>query len=255
MLPVECIVIALSIFARIIFIFESDNIVYNLTQSSVILMMVAAILAGNIAVLIFAVIRYYKNLFTLEGYLSFTLPVTASQHIAVKVVTAVIFDIIALITAVLAFCIAASGNFLVEFINLLEYAFSSIFKDYNKVHLVLYAVEILICLVISSFQRFLLFYSFITIGQMAKRHKLLLAFGIYGIYTFLSGAVSTIFNIIANVVFLSPNLFGDLMDFLEKYPYLSAHISLLFTIVVSLVLGTVYYAISNIIIRKKLNLE
>ena len=212
--------------------------------------------AGNIAVLIFAIIRYYKNLLTLEGYLSFTLPVTPAQHIMVKVVTAVAFDIIALVTTIIGLCIAMSGNLLVEVWNLLIYVIKNIAEEFGAIHLVLYALEIILLLILASFSKFLLYYGFITIGQMANRKKLLLAFGAYGVYTFLSGAFSTILNIFGNLFFITQNSIGiRIIEFMNDYPRLSVHIILLFSILVLLISSLIWFGVSNLIIHKKLNLE
>ena len=45
------------------------------------------IIAANIVTLIFLVIRYYRNLYTAEGYLTFTLPVHTDLIVLSKVIT------------------------------------------------------------------------------------------------------------------------------------------------------------------------
>ena len=54
---------------------------------------VAALLIVGLSVLsvVVVVVRFYQNLISDEGYLSFTLPVTAAQHIAAKLAAGILF--------------------------------------------------------------------------------------------------------------------------------------------------------------------
>ena len=64
----------------------------------------------NLAVVL-GVIRFYKNLFTKEGYLTFTLPVTSTQHILVKSTTAVLVQIVSIIAIMLSFYVFTFPKF------------------------------------------------------------------------------------------------------------------------------------------------
>ena len=55
---------------------------------------ILAIAAGSIAVTVFIAIRYYKNVYTDEGYLTNTLPVTARQIVISKLSVGMIWSLI-----------------------------------------------------------------------------------------------------------------------------------------------------------------
>ena len=82
------------------------------------LVMVIGILAGVLGLImvalafpfVYSVIRFYRNLFTGEGYLSFTLPVTPANHLWVKVVTAVSFSLLSVLVAALSGVIITAGE-------------------------------------------------------------------------------------------------------------------------------------------------
>ena len=55
---------------------------------------VLAIAAGSIAVTVCVAVRYYKNVYTDEGYLTNTLPVTARQIVISKLSVGILWSII-----------------------------------------------------------------------------------------------------------------------------------------------------------------
>ena len=75
-------------FHRVLQIFEVNSIYYDIVNVSAIVLYAVSVLVCLAAPTVFGIVRFYKNLFTGEGYLSFTLPVTAAQHIWVKTLTA-----------------------------------------------------------------------------------------------------------------------------------------------------------------------
>ena len=86
---------------RIFQCFENDSNAYIVVF---VLSVVAFVLTLTVCMSIceiFGVVRFYKNLFTGEGYLSFTLPVTTSAHIWVKALTFAVMMLLTLLVALL----------------------------------------------------------------------------------------------------------------------------------------------------------
>ena len=54
-----------------------------------VMLYIFGIIAIGIITIVVLVMRFYKNLFTSEGYLMHTLPVKASQHLNSKLIVAV----------------------------------------------------------------------------------------------------------------------------------------------------------------------
>ena len=67
------------------------------------------IIAANIVTMVYLVMRYYRNLYTSQGYLTFTLPVRTDQIITAKVVTGWVWMLLCFICTILSVMIAAIG--------------------------------------------------------------------------------------------------------------------------------------------------
>lgn len=97
---------------RVIFIFESDTVAYDIVSTISVITYCVSVFAALGFSYVMGVVRFYKNLFTSEGYLSFTLPVTASQHIAVKLITAVSMNLLTWVMVLLSVCVVTAGELL-----------------------------------------------------------------------------------------------------------------------------------------------
>ncbi len=255
MFPIECAVLGAGILVRFMNLFETKSIWFESITASSVLIMVAALLAGNVSAIVFGIIRYYKNLFSTEGYLSFTLPVTPAQHIFVKAITITAVEIIAGVVAVISFCIATAGDLLEEIGNLISYLLKMAFTELKPVHLILFMIELVVLLVIKTISQYLLYYACITIGQLAHKHKVLLAFGVFGIYAVISSVASVFINVFAGNLLATTNLYEKIVQIFAKNPYTFIHIAFVISLVSYLLVSAIYFLISNIIIKKKLNLE
>ena len=255
MLPIECAVLRAGVLVRFVNIFESKSVWFESIITSSVLIMVAALFAGSVAAIVFGIIRYYKNLFSTEGYLSFTLPLTPAQHIFVKVITITAVELIAGVFAVISFCIATAGDLLEEIVKLIAYLLNMAFTELKPVHLILFMVELAVIIVIKTISRYLLYYACVTIGQLAHKHKVALAFGVFGIYAVISSVVSVFINIFAGYLLATTSLYEKIAELFQKNPYTCIHIIFVIALAWYLITSAIYFFISNIIIKKKLNLE
>ena len=99
MIPIWCVLCGVSILGRFIQLFEQESVAYNIINGSAIFFYVVSLGACVVCPFVFAVTRFHRNLFSGEGYLSFTLPVTNHQHILVKLAVAVITQVVTLVAA------------------------------------------------------------------------------------------------------------------------------------------------------------
>ncbi|MBE6886438.1 MAG: hypothetical protein E7486_05745 [Ruminococcaceae bacterium] len=163
-------------------------------------MMFFGYFAFPLATCILVQLRFYRNFFTDEGYLTFTLPVKRSTLFLSKFINALFWDMatiaVCIVSAILLFLFApvffdndpASPSLL---ISLLPDFFQETIPDMITTlggWLVLYIVEILILIPLSSATNILFLTLCITVGSVvAQKHKLLAAIGIYyGAQTVLS---------------------------------------------------------------------
>ena len=261
MLPVYCILGAIAVFGRVIQFFEADNTVYNTVNIIAILSYVVAIIAVMAMSYVFTITRFYRHLFTSEGYLSFTLPVTPTQHILTKLTTAVITHAASLIVILLSACIITAGDVLVEVIkaaayivNLIPERLAFTFKETTaaqwQANIWLFVIEFILLLVTAVIYQMLLFYGCITVGQMFHKNRILAAVGVYFGYYLATQAVGTALVIVSR--FLPWETFADIF---YAAPIGCIHALAIGYILLNLLIATGLFFVSRYIVRHRLNLE
>ena len=258
-LLIEAIILLMAFFIRITLFFEDDNIFYDiLFYSSWNLFRVAIVLSFVIAEILI-VVRFYKNLYTAEGYLSFTLPVTEAQHLFVKLLSAIVVNLALGVGALVAFFVATAGELGIEFIKAGVFLIEEFFEEFSsKTSAILncsfYVVEIIIFVVTQLCFIFLLFYSCMTIGQLAKKNRVLAAIGMYIALTFVMQTITTVVTIF--FAFTSSfDVYSDILEFINENFELVIHIVLCSAIVISGGLSVGFFALNRHIMSRKLNLE
>lgn len=247
------ILLAISVAARVIFTFESDTTAYQIVESFTFLAYYVAFLAAIGSAFVLGIVRFYRNMFTSEGYLSFTLPVTVSQHIIVKAVSAVCVEFISLLVVFVSALIVLPSEILDEF----GYAFSIIFGDIPTdavIHLVLYCVEFAILAVLAAFTGVLQYYCFICIGQLSKKNRILAAVGAYFAWYMITQVFATIFTILV-ATFAASGAMEPVAYWIAMHPVATVHISLCGGIVLGAFFLIAEFLIAHHIMSKKLNLE
>ena len=208
-------------------------------------------------------VRFYKNLSTAEGYLTFTLPVSRPTILLSKTVNALFWmtlHLLLLLSCVPIFLlivpIPESGGMLLSFS-----AFADLFEVISALvknlggWLFLYVPVLLLLLVLSAFVSISLIQFCITFGAtVVRKAKLLLAVGIYY-------GISSAFS----VVFAFGGFLGGIflidgfVQFLANVPPAQFHLSI---VLILLLIGamlsafaTLLYSITLSMIERKLNLS
>ncbi len=238
---------------RVIQFFENDSIPYSIVSTLSFITYGFSLVAAAIFSFAFAVVRFYRNLFTAEGYLSFTLPVTSSQHIWVKSLTALCFEVITWIVMILSLCIITSGEMLKEIYLALAYIFDKLYA-FAGFHTVLFVVEALAAILVAALCSMLLYYTFISIGQLFKKNRILAAVGAYFVYYIISQVVSSVFSISFSML-LPLDVSEKIGRFVALHPLATAHTILCGSMLLNAVFVLIFFSVIRAIITKKLNLE
>ncbi len=166
---------------------ENPNFSFFIAIAIFFLVLCFLIISSSVfATEIFIYLRFYKNFFTDEGYLTFTLPVSRRQLYLSKLLNALIWQTLhalLLIACIAVFLLIAppAQNGLIDptgFILIGE----AITAAWNAagVWLIVYTLEILLLLFVSQLFGIGMIHFCITIGAIiAKKAKLLAAIGIY----------------------------------------------------------------------------
>ncbi len=253
-LPMQIILMAVALFGRIIQFFETDTQAYRIVFGSATVIYVIALIASVMLTLIFGIVRFYKNMFTCEGYLSFTLPVTPTQHIMVKTLVAGASMVGTVLVAFLSFMFFTAGEVFVEVMKAVGYLIKRFSAEFGAGNTVAYVVEGVLLVAAYILMMYLLYYACIALGQTFKKNRVVGAVGVFFIYYAITQVIGTIFIIICT--FLADNgFFVAIADFIDSQPEISVHLILCTLLLWIALLAGLYFWVVKIVIRNKLNLE
>ena len=212
-----------------------------------------ALAAAAILTTICNVVRYYRSLYTAQGYLTFTLPATTTEILSAKMIVAFIWQILMSICIVLSLMFLAGGFMIYGLQNnpedILEFFddFFSGFSDLMGIVGVAGVIRYIFNMILSIMVSLMMYFFAISIGQLWQKHKILgsvLAF--FGI-RFLYGTASSIISLLTGSFRLMIVESSDPGKFFSHTTIVS--------LVISLVAIIGMYIGSILITDKKLNLD
>ncbi len=248
------IVLVIGAMTRVFRFFDNGNIVNDIVIGSSTLILVVACIALILLSTVAGVVRFYKNMYSAEGYLTFTLPVTNAQHIFVKLLAATVCQAACILTVIAAGSIALSGKLFGEVFILIVVLIEKLFLACGTANAIGFMIEIFLLFALSTVSGFLLYYACITVGQTAKKNRVLSAVGAYFIYYIATQVVSTAFTVIFTVLAAAGALDGVAIWFVSNL-IAGIHIVLCATIVISAAVTAAFWLVTQTIMSKKLNLE
>ncbi len=244
---------ALGLFAvvcKLTSLIEIDNVIYEAVMGFSTVFYVVSILAMFVVGMVIIVVRFYKNLLSQEGYLTFSLPFTATEHIVCKLICAAAMMLLNGIAVIFSLIIVGLGSELMdEIIEILPIMFKEVFAGYSALSVTLFFIQIFIMIVISMFQSVLMYYTAMAIGQQFRNKIGGSVIAYIGLYV----ATETFSTItILPLIFIYGN---TLNDKLNSGNIMAIQGVFLYAMVLSLILGLVYFFITRHFLSKKLNLE
>ncbi len=253
LVPVYVAVFGMAVLARGLQFFEAENVAYEIAFGSSITLSILSMLVSVLLTTIFVIVRFYRNLFSGEGYLTFTLPATPTQHLWVKLTCACVCQLTSLVVIVLAALVLGFGDVNTEVFKAIGYLFNKAYGTVG-VHMYWFILEYVVLLLVSLVSTTLVYYTCISIGQTFKKNRVLATVGIYFAYTVIAQVISTILSIAFTVAseFLP---FEEWMKAITKNPYPYIHGLVAVVLVISAVLSLMFFLLSRHILRNKLNLE
>jgi len=248
------IVLIFGIMTKIFSLFDDDKVIVQIALNSSIALLTISCAALLVLAFVVGIVRFYKNMYTSEGYLTFTLPVTNSQHIFVKLISAFAGEICCLFTVFIALCIAIPGEILVSMFKGFAETMRDIGAYIGTAHLTGYIIEIVLLTLITPMFGMLLSYACITVGQLAKKNRILMAVGAYFIYYVATQIISTV-GIMTIAILGESGALDGIGQWIEYHPLESIHAGLCIGLVIVAAISAVFWFITQKIMTKKLNLE
>ncbi|MBP5225563.1 MAG: hypothetical protein J6Z38_08310 [Lachnospiraceae bacterium] len=241
-------------FNRLLQVFEQENALwYDIAFRSSVVLLVIGIASLMLLTVILLVYRFQRNLFSNEGYLTFTLPATVHEHLWAKILCALICMASSVAVVLLSVLIATSGEVFAELWSGVRFLFSRLVRAVKPLNMTLYIVEVTVLLILTAIDSVMLLETCITLGQLAKKHRIGLAVGIFFIQYFIFQIVGTLFLIFEAM--RDFELFVVLGEAFDKNPIASFHVLFCVIIVIALLLFLLYYFVMHRVMKKHLNLE
>ena len=222
----------------------------DLLLSIVTIVFFMAMVAAPIAALVLMIVRFKTNLLSDEGYVMFTLPVSAHQLVWSKLLTSALWFIAAAaVDALGILVIAGEQEQLTAFIRDMQEAFQNL-TAYYAANGILMIAEIAVLVLIFCLVTCLRFYCPMAIGHSFARRKVFLSVVFYFIiWAATQAAVVTLATL--GVPFLD-----DLSTLLMGLPSaVTFHGGVLLAILVLAVYGAILYGITVRMLHRHLNLD
>ena len=251
-----------------------DNNDINATQSwfvlssfvATLILYVIMLLASTWGMLIFLGIRFYRSMYTDEGYLSHTLPVTANQlflskilvsgvwylFISIGIGISVVALVVSLMTGLLNIGELSSvltqynGN-IWEFLADAFYELGRTYEEEMGINLLHYGITLLLTYVAGPFITMVTLFGALTIGQLSSKHK-----GLMGILAY---AGLTILSSIIGSTVQSAFMFGANVANSASGITVSTNSAYDINVITSLLIAAIMYGVSYYIMNRKLNLD
>ncbi len=253
LIPMYLVLLGVALMGRFVQLFENDSDIYAILFNSSIGAFIISCVVCLVLTIFFCIRRFYTNLFSYEGYLSFTLPVTSTQHIMVKNTVAVLAQITSLLMIIISTCVITLGDVCIELFKVGGYLMKMFYQTYNG-HATLFIIEFIVSLILVISGSMMIYYACIAIGQRAKKNRVACAIGAYFVYYLIYQAIGTVF-IILFTVFYDAWQIEKIAEYLANNPIVANHLFFALLFVISSVLYVVGYTITKRTIDRKLNLE
>lgn len=234
----------------------------TMTAAVAFFICVFSMVGVNYALYGYLSVRFYKTMYTDEGYLTHTLPLRTGEILRGKTIVAVAWAVIlnlcvALATGILLGMGAMAFNDVLASVGLtnlseLARAWPELKEELVSQGLVAHAVHFVLAAVITvfvtPFGTLLTIFGGLSIGQLSRKHKLLLGIlttvGLFFLHSVLSQILRVMFNFAA---------------MMARKPTDTAALFYIGTldagILTSLIMGSLMYFVTYQILSKKLNLE
>lgn len=225
----------------------NDSPILSVTLAGYIMFYILAIGSLSMCVSVYFWFRFYKNLYTDQGYLMHTLPVSSHELILSKGIVAFIWQMISMFVMMasifsMIFSLAASeGATLATF-------FAAIFEELNMTGTAVYMIVACILTCISGcIMAIMMGYTAVSLGQLFKKHRLGAAVGIYvGLYMAVQ-SVSSYATIPLSMTMAKLETEEDMLA-------TSGNMFMVMLAVTATISAGMYF-ITNYIMKNKLNLE
>lgn len=229
-------------------VFLGHNRLVEMVTAIFFVLYVVYVIALFVMTSVFIVIHFYKTMVSDQGYLTNTLPVKTSTLINAKLASAILWQIISGALLMLSFFVFSLGHIHISDLQEIMRDFGILFNEFSKyVNMPVLVIESTIIVIVGLISGPLMLYAAIAMGHLFKKHRIIWAIVSYFV-------IYIIMQIISSTYFLICGYAVPFMNNLE-YAVKTMENYLLFTTVFCVACTAGFYAITDYIFSKRLNLD
>lgn len=242
LIPLYIVLAFMTVFSKIVLSLSIFNGKLLFVSNSIFLLYILSIITVAITTFLLIIMRFYKNLLTGEGYLMFTLPVKVHELITSKLIISMLWVILSFLFCFGSLLLVIPSTTAIN-PNASSFTLTTIFNEitiYGVGRTLFFILFLFLILVFNI----LTFYASIAVGQSISTNKI---FG--SIVAYIS--IYTICQVFAGILILIGILFN--IDVNDDKMIMTLVITL--GIVLAVIGIIVFYAFTNNVLKKRLNLE
>lgn len=232
-----------------------ENYVFKIMEILLSILYVVALMGMSLFSFVLVLMRFNTNMLKDQGYLSNTLPVKMWQHITAKVITYVVWVVLSFIAMFVSLGIFFAGDGSEEVIRAF---FNKLADNTGLIPLLIFVIVLLIA---QAFVNILNCFAALSLGQIFSKHRVAGAVLFYFVLNYALGFLTSVAMVAAepliNKIAVVEDAATEINSFTEVVLSVRGPLyAYLFVLLLcQIVLGVIYYVITNFMLTKKLNLE
>ena len=227
-----------------------ENSFMNLLMVIPVILYVGLFVATVVGTILIAISRFYKNLLSEEGYLTFTLPAKVWQLVVSKLIPAMVWSIASGLVCIVSVLILSydpnTFNIMIEIWDQMVWGFSQGGVVINMGLM----IQLLVVMLTSLLSLYTSIYAAIAATNFVNRHRVLMGIGAYIIIMIVNQMINTVLTSIQMVMYQMSYTEVTMASQLNGF----VHGILWQSMAVSLFMSAVMFVVTNVILKKKLNL-
>lgn len=231
-----------------------DNMVFDMLNALMTIFYFILVFGLTMFSVVIVIMRFNRSMLRDEGYLTHTLPASKWQILAAKGITYIVWIVASLIMMPVSIFLFFVGT---KDFDIFKDLFCD-FMDHVSMKLLILLIVVAILQIIANLYNF---FAALSLGQMFAKRKIAGAVLFYFILNYAMGSLTSIMMMLIpesaidvkamETKIETAKTFADIFAAMDDLIYFM----LIFGLVANIILTVIYFAISNYVLSKKLNLE
>lgn len=246
LMPIYMVLVVLTIMDRLVLSLDKFDGALTIIPVFITFAYIISLVAIVVVSFVIIILRFYKNLMTDEGYLMFTLPAKPSQLINSKLLVSIVWTVASVIAVILSLLgVFATPDRMNMLADGLRMAKIELVSEFGTTNMALLTIEMILLIVLGTINSILTIYASVAVGQLFNGHKVLGSFAAYI-------GISTVLQIIVTLgMVLLGFIFDRSFEDINALPQIVFPLTLLYTVVTNVI----FYWLTNLLFKRKLNLD